>query len=425
MWLIDILLTLLFSFSVYALGYLLHFVIKKGKSQDILFAYAWGLGLGAIAVIQHLLSVLQIQLTREIVYLFSISIIFIFIVCRRRLVPKIGLSQIIFFIPLIAIIALTFSHTIWGSDAHNFWLSKARAFWYDGGINPNNIYVYWPYDHPLLWPTIVSWFYHLLGRADEYWAQIINLISWAALMSIFFIQFKKGFRFWYWFIVFTPFVAANVYLKEYAGNADLLVSLFILLAAHSILSSKFYWTGIFYFLASLTKNDAMPSLIGFIILLTIFSIWRKKFKTTIAGAVLAAVAFLGFIIYWRHDFGLGNRYFSTNINEILANRNFWDYTKYSLMAFREEFRQLYRWGFGWWIIGFSFIVEIKRLMKDWKKVLVYLLMTTQFIGYIWVYYVTPENQATHIATSIHRLCLQVYPGILYLAATLWQGDKKA
>lgn len=408
----QLILVLFFIVSIVSIGFIFDF---KNRDSDRIF-YWWGLGLGVICLGQMLLGFLNIPLSQVIVMLLN-GLALGFFYFKKGLTRVKFLTKDKIWIPIILILGLlTFSHTIWGSDAYNFWLSKATAFFVDNKITRDNLLVYWPYDHPLLWPLSATWLYHLLGQTNEFWVQIIPFVTLLAIYGIVYYESQnKSKYFWFGILLATPFLAGNVYLKAYAGNADLLTAFYLLLAISSLLKAKYNKAIFICFLATLCKNDALPTFLALIILSPFLIKTKTKLSLIKWKTLIFGIALLTANLIWKQYYHLDSRYLGQNLAEILQNRPFFAYMKYSLMAFREEFRQLYRWGIGWWIIIATIGIHLDRIFKNKNLLAALLLIMAQFIGYLWIYYVTPEDQASQIATSIFRLSLQIYPSLLFIA----------
>jgi len=419
--LLQILAVIIFILSIISFGWLVIQLLKISK-DNCNFAQMWGIGLLSIALIQLLFALIHFEATQYIVWAISLSVTGLFILKNKAIFRAKKIPLIILLLAILLIIT-TLSHAPWGSDAYNFWLSKARAFWLDGGVTHQNIYAYWPYDHPLLWPLNITWLYHLLGKSEEFWSAVIPIVSFLAMVLIFTQDLVKNNK-WLWTILLvgTPFLMGNVYLGEYVGNADILVALYLLLAIDSIYKKNYLFVGIFLFAGSLTKNDLLPALCIWIILSVLLAFKHRK-KTSLM-VVVSSVIFLTIILSWKKIYGLSSRYVEQELAILLSQRPLVSNIKYSLMAFREEFRQTYRWGLSWWIILFALITRFKTILINPSHKLVFPIILTQLISYIVIYYVTPEDQATHIATSIYRLVLQIYPAALLLSMRLLTKDNK-
>ncbi|MBI2327079.1 hypothetical protein HYU92_02065 [Candidatus Curtissbacteria bacterium] len=433
MWTLDLLISLLVILSFLQIGLLIDYYLITRRLLSFNLAVYFGLGLGFVAILQMIFGILAIPTTRYLVILATIiTLVPIFV--DRRLKKQLGdltakslkkikpqhvlgiLTLLIFFV---TVGMITFSHPVWGYDATQHWLAKARAFWIDGGITRANLFIYPPPDNPNLWSLNAAWIFHLLGKSSDFWVQIIPFTVLVLLVGEFFriVAVSKQ-LIWAWvlLLMFTPFLWQTVSSKAYSGNADLLVSFYLFLATGALVNRRLVWGAIFFGLSALVKNDALPALIGFCLLLPIFSLQKKeKFPKV---ALILAIGLLLFNLGWKFYFGLGNRYLQNDWSQVLRQRPILEYTWYSIQSFREQFRFLFHWGIGFWVIFFFLITRFRRILRNKWLTLSLILIAAQFVGYIWVYYVTGEDQASQIATSIYRLVLQVYPALLLLAFTV-------
>lgn len=417
---LELILALLGVISFLEIGLLADFYLINKRKLKFSFPKFLGLGIGSIGLFQIIAGLLQTPINQIFVFALFLLLGLPFIFDEKlvkALKKLINPEKNVKFLPIFLVIIFlsflwvkTFSHTIWGSDAYNFWLAKASAFYRDGMITKENVSIYWPYDHPLLWPLSAVWIYHFLGKVNEYFFQIIPFSIFFSMILAFYQNIQKRKMIWICIIALTPFLWANVAWAEYAGNADLLVSFYFLLSVIMLLRREFIYTVLFLFFAVLTKNDALPALVVFLL----FSPWLLKIKNNLKLWFFAFSLFVANLA-WKSNFGLSNRYLEI---ERAVGRPLASYMWYSLNAFREEFRQVYRWGISWWLILFLIIVNLNKILKNRLILMGFLLITFQFIGYFAVYYLTPEDQASHIATSIYRLVMQVYPAALFLASQI-------
>lgn len=427
----DWLLTIFAALAFFQIGFCLDYYLFREKKNFDLAKY-WGLGLGTVAVFQMILGTVRMPVSREMVMVISLAAFlpwvldkglqmrerrFRFVLTSPRLRGASRgkvLANTVWVLFFGIIFLLTFSQGIWGHDALSFWLSKGRAFFLDGGITAKNLFYFWPFDHPLLWPLSVTWFYEILGRPEIYFVRIIPFVTFVLLFS----KIKSGI----WQIVFlaTPFLLMTLIMPEHAGNADLLVSFFVLLATAFLLEGTFFYTGIFLGLAALTKNDSLPMLLGFIFLSGVLLRQGKWLKSGLAAAIILALFTLGFKYY----FGLDNRYVDRSFFGNLSVSPFLKSAIYTAQAFREEFRQVSRWGLGWWLGVFALATGGKKILADRKLLVLAGLLAIDIVSLFWVYYVTPENQATHIATSLSRVLFQIYPAVILFSSRLFALQTK-
>lgn len=431
----SLILSVFAIFSILELGVSVQFYLGKAKKINFSFSRFFALGLGTMCVLFYISGFLQIHLSRALVmiaaFMFSwpffldarlksqtLSNIDLYVQGFRRF-PKILL--IIFTAFLVVLFMLTFSRAIWGYDAYERWLAKGRVFWVDGGITRENAKIYDPADDHNLWPFAVSWLYYINGHSEEIW---VRLIPFTAFLAIIF-EFKKHINAknwdikkysWLLILVFTPFLWQIVSKENYSGNADIFVSLFFLLSISAIIRKEFLFSALFLGFAAFTKNDALPALIAFIILLPIFT--RNLIaKSDLKLAFIVALSFLLVNLYLKYYFQLGSRYLNQDFSQIISQKPIFKYNLYTAHAFREQFRQIQIWGLGWWVIIFFFVKKIKVLFTDKLLMISLSLIIVQFISYFVVYYISQEDQAHQITTSISRILLQIYPATLLIVYT--------
>ncbi|KKR51040.1 MAG: hypothetical protein UT84_C0003G0035 [Candidatus Curtissbacteria bacterium GW2011_GWA1_40_16] len=435
---IDLLLSIFVLLTFLQTGLVCDYYLFSKKRFKFDLAIFLALGIGSIAIFQMALGFFEVPLNSFLVIMlaFFAFLPYVFDKHLRRQVLGVVLDYksifqssnplVILLFIVFAFVAgyFTFSHPVWGYDAVQRWLAKAYIFWVDGGINKANVHIVSPADDPNLWSVTASWFYFILGKADLFWVQTVPFAVFFCLTIKFWQIVKREALGLFWLVIFmfTPFLWQTSTLKAYSGNADLLVGFYFLLAFSSLFYSKLSYTAIFLGLAALTKNDALPALLAFCALVPFFGLKSKqKFPVS---ALFVGWALVLFNLGFKYYFSLGSRYLDNDWSLVLKQKPIIEYTKYSLHGFREEFRQVNHWGAGFLVIGYFILSRGGKVFKDRTLLLGLVLILAQVVGYTWTYYVTREDQATQIATSIFRLVLQVYPPLLLLVFVIYSGLPK-
>jgi len=429
----SILLSAIAIFSIFQLGVLAQFyLIKRGKYFEFSLPALFALGLGAITTLFYLAGLLEFYFSQASVAItISIFSLPFFLDARLKNITKKNIKNyingfkkspklflLLFSIFLAILIMFAFSKTVWGYDAYERWLAKARTFWVDGGITKENAKIYGPSDDHNLWPFTASWIYYINGSSNEIWVRLVPLIAF--LLIVF--EFKKhttnkswNIKSYSWLsiLIFTPFLWQTVAQENYSGNADILVSLFFLLSTGAIIKREFLLAVVFLGLASFTKNDAFPALLGYLLLLPIAArnlVGKSELKLVFTVALSFLLANLSLKYYYNLD----SRYLNQDFSQIISQKPFLKYNKYSLHAFREQFRQTYIWGLGWWVIFIFLVKRATIIFKNKSLLFAIALIGIQFMGYITIYYISKEDQAHQITTSISRVLLQIYPATLLI-----------
>jgi len=417
-------------------GLIVDFYLLQKRKLVFSLPKFFGLGIGFIGLLQLLMGLFSLFINQTFVFSLFLILCLPFFLDNslRGQIKKLAnrsiksfyksssffkLTLFLFFLILASLFIQAFSHTIWGSDAYAFWLAKASAFFIDGRITAKNLFLYWPYDHPLLWPLTATWLYHFIGQASEYYFQAIPFTVFICLIVGFYKSIGKagilGRIFWTAVLFFTPFLLKNIISPEYVGNADLLVSFYLFLSTAYLLKGKYLYTSLFLFFACFAKNDITPAVLAFLMVFPIFNLRVKKRQKASFGPWFLLLVLVGLHFFWKKSFGFENRYLASLKNRAFTKRPLFEYMWYTTNAFREDFRQIYRWGVGWWLIILAIFTNFKKLFKDKTILLGLLMIFIQFLSYFLVYYITPEDPASQIATSIFRLVLQLYPATLFLA----------
>jgi hypothetical protein len=419
-----IILPLLALLSLTQIGLLTTFLITKKIHLSISLA----VGMGTITLLQLLLGLLNIKINQQFVLLISIASFVPLLIksplyLRQRLVHhlntalrRLSLPTVVILVAATAILTLpTLSQIIWGHDAYAFWLSKGRAFWIDGQITQENIQVYWPQDHPLLWPLTISWFYHFTGQGDGLWIRLIPFAIYLNLALVFasLPGKKTSHSLWLTIFLLTPFLYQNVVTPEFSGNADLILSGFLFLAIYQTLfKNNFTPCGLLLGLSIFVKNDSLPALLTFLAIM----LYRKSSLKVF----LAPTALLVFSLFLKSHYHLQNRFLNQDFSLLFAHRSLPSTLYYSLHSIREELRQIYRWGLGWWLILFSTLTHIKKILHHPNLTLCLFLIIAQILGYLAAYLITPEDAVGQIGSTISRIMLQIYPSLFLIAFAVWQ-----
>jgi len=430
------------TFSILELGVLVQFYLQKAKNINFSFPRLFALGLGAICIIFYTFGLLQIHLTRTLTVIIALAFSLPFFLDPRlkrqssrnlnlyiqgfRKSSKIFLSLLTVF--LVILFMFTFSRAVWGYDAYERWLAKGRTFWVDGGITRENAKIYDPADDHNLWPFAVSWIYYINGNSEEIW---IRLIPFTAFLAIIF-EFKKHIKVtnwdikkysWLLILVFTPFLWQTVSQENYSGNADIFVSLFLLLSIGTIIRKEFLFSALFLGFAAFTKNDAIPALIAFIVFLPIFA--RNLIsQSDLKLAFTVALSFLFANLSLKYYYQLDSRYLNQDLFQVISQKPIFKHNLYTAHAFREQFRQIQIWGLGWWIVAWTYVTKMKALITDRLLLFAIVLIMTQVLSYFLVIYLSKEDQASQITTSISRALLQIYPSSLLIAYYLMNRRDK-
>ena len=429
----DLIFSGLAILSFFLMGLVFDYYFLSRRKLHFNLAIYFGLGLGIVTLFLMLLAIPGIGISRIFVLAVAAFVAAIPVLDKQlgkalRLAvlaqkKKFNFKILLFLVPVILCLGLaamvTFSHAIWGYDALERWMAKASAFWFEGKITWANLHGLYLADDPNLWPLTAAWFFHFLGKASDFWVQLIPSTAFVCLVGEFWRKVRgSGFLGFGWLVILllSPYIWGTIASFSYSGNADLLVSFYFLLAFGTLFEKRFVYSAIFFGLAGLTKNDAVPALIGFCVLLPLFKFWTREKVPVLAFA--AGFGMLAMNVGWKYYFDLNSRFLQQDLDVIWSQRPIVEYTRYSLNAFREEFRFVDRWGIGFLVIMFFLAAKIRTFFIERWLLMGLLIFGVLFSSYIYIYYVTVEDQASHITSSIFRLALQVYPALLLLAYEL-------
>ncbi|MBI2443493.1 MAG: hypothetical protein HYV40_06360 [Candidatus Levybacteria bacterium] len=400
------------------LGYAILNSILPKKLANLQFLIGGGYALALFLVIAQmfLMSLLNLGITRmTILFPWSILVISYFIFFRRRkiLIPsitfpngileKLGiilLSSLVIFVGMEGILREPI-----GWDAVATWMLQGKGFYYSGGLS-TDIYRYAQIDSPPGIGLILMFFYTLLGRGDDhavllFFGSIYPVILFLLYGSI------KSYTNARTALLFTLFFATlQLAIRQAgrfeAGYADLPLSYFFLSSAAFLLnfyrtkrSLFFLIATLFAGIASFVKNEGSAFFLVFLLVSLFAQIRLRRWYIwyTIPGIITFASWLLFKYFYPLHPSYYEQSYFVIERWDLVIKQMFF------------EFFRVDRWNFLW----LGLFLSIFLLPKKIVTFIPFQLMLLQFIGYFFIYMVTPLDPVDHIVGSLDRLLLQLAP----------------
>lgn len=316
--------------------------------------------------------------------------------------------------------------TIWGSwDAWAIWSLHAKFLinhehfnlLFSGAIEGTHP------DYPLMLPGLIALYWKLLGQINPYVPLFIaygTSISLMLICSSAFIQQKRAAL---GLIIVFILIKQDVLLPFGAMQyADTLLALFFLLSLMLYQLSTEHeeplltlLTGFFAASCGWIKNEGLMFFLIFT-LLFLFVSFRKKEKILLY--ILGVSLPLFIIFYFKLHFEASSDLFTKKNNDIPQKifdfdryKEIWDFM-YDYLTKNNQ------------IILYCLLVAI-FLNRRYFKSFSFIVLSSVFAGYFFIYVITPVNLNWHLSTSFDRLLHQISPAIIYtIALSISKGNKK-
>lgn len=419
---------------IIAIGHSIYVCILNKSEKSMFIGFGLSLGIGCAAVAQQMLlyNFLGINWSFASIYL-PWFILFYFIYSNPEYLKlKINYKRLtkvekILIAFIIAVVSYAFLETIlrpvsaW--DAIASWFLGGKAFFVDQKILPS-YYIYANYDYPPFMHLILAAVNLLEKDFNDSTSLLLYFLFFPSMLVVFYTLLRKSLsRNISMLFVFLLASTQNVVRhagKYDIGNADLPLSYFFLISLFFILRFKktkytvhLIFAVVFLISSALIKNDGIPYAISGLAILLYLVIRNSKNKKI--HLFMLSILPLPFL-YWRY-FSALNDLPSTYIN--FYNFHL-DRFQAITISFFKEFINLRRWNLVWVFVGLALFLNRNVI----KYPVVLILLTSQFISYIYVYFVTPIEVTSHIQNSFDRLLLQILPISLYFAVILLFAKSK-
>lgn len=308
----------------------------------------------------------------------------------------------------------SFSRVMYTWDSIAFWVPKMVALSESQKVSKPTLEPFNHPEYPLLLPLSGADVMMLAKEPNEIAAKVVFFgysLAFVGLLGVFLLKHHNQWKALFWmFMLLSAFIVREHVAGEYAGTADILVGTFMAAGAIVSLSGQPIVGLLLWMMLPWAKSEGLVftlAVSGFLFL------WNKPLRPWIVGFGLMLVGPWRVIVKWM---GVdSSQYFK--LNEIYA-RPWAAYATYSVHAFREEFRNIQKWNFIFYVFLAQTIRSFSAIWKDKWVLTIYLGLLAQIVMYIVICTITPEEQASFIAAAISRLSLHLAPTAVVMASYL-------
>lgn len=426
------LLFVIFSWAVYlGFGMVLSAFLLGRKEKHLSLAAQlpfWFLfGAGAGTVLQFLLSLLRIPLALSFWLMAFVALAGFWgrrkhIHVLKEMILRSTLSNRVLS-ALLAIILIIFfirsySLTIYVWDGIAFWMPKVYALWSDQVVTPTTFIEFNHPEYPLLLPYVGANIFTLLGEPQET-AIKAALFGFTIALVAALAQFISERHIWYTTFFFLAmfcsiFIFREHVAGEYVGTADILVGTYIGTGALFMLRGKVKHAIALWALVPWTKSEGLVWAGSSLGLIFLFYPHMRKLAVALGTALTAP-----WMIYTKVIGLSASQYFQF---DQLYTRPWVEYAVYSVHAFREEFRNLQKWNLLFYFFFAAIATHIRAILRDKALLITLGCLAVQLGMYMYIFTITPEEQATFIAAAVSRLTLHLAPAVLGVTAYVFTKE---
>lgn len=269
-------------------------------------------------------------------------------------------------------------------------------------------------DYPPFLPSIIGFIWRILGSQHPLVPYGVSILVSLLVPTLIFLELQSR-NILVAAAALTFFVTQDHFLLLGVGQiADGWIGLFLLLA---VISFEHYrtsnqrhhltLTGISLGCCLWVKNEGVLILFVSIAFYLLFLLKSSRWKSFLAGLLIPLAAWIGFKTGIAPD------------NDLIQAQqgNLWskvvDISRYKLIwAILKENVQLF-YSLIPYLLGV--LIVTSALLRRWPNRLFYLILTI-FIGYIFVYILSPHDLEWHAKTSMDRLIYQLLPAFIFIIA---------
>lgn len=329
---------------------------------------------------------------------------------------------------------LTWKNPQGGCDAQEIWNVCARNLYENTGRLTRGFFNNgsWHHqDYPLLLPGIIAAGWEYTGRAISaipiFTAALYSFATFGLLFSsLTILRGKTQGMLAILVLLGTPLFiqhGAEQYADTPLGAYFLAIIILFYLrdylpeAARQLLFLAGLATGF----ACWTKNEGLLFLAAIIVVWFILSLTSRRMKTffnEISFFLLGLLPVFVIIMYFKTKLAPSNDVVSLAVSAAILPR-LMDLSRYGEIL-KSFIAEASRFGKGvvsplYLLIAYFALIGAKIKQKDqfvFSVTSISLLFV--FIGYFFIYVITPHNLEWHLCTSLHRLFLQIYPSLLFV-----------
>lgn len=428
-----LLLPMIFLWLLYiGVGGLIDYLIyekshKKHRAQSGLLGYLgiWFLlGAGVVTFLEFIFSLAGIAFKFTLLGFIPLAILGVNFQKKKVFSRPVGPRKVLlFWFGVLAVLYLLFirliSRVIYSWDAVAFWLPKMFSLWVDQTVNIQALIHFNHPEYPLFLPLTGANVFTILDQPHDIAVKAVIFGFSLSLIFIIgdFLLKKVGFlkAVFFMAIFLSSFVLREHIAGEYVGTADVLLGTYLVAGTIYLLKDKPRLALLFWAFCPWVKSEGLVIFgVSFLLLLVFYKNLRNVFS--LVGPLLVLPWFL-YVKYLKID---TSQYFK--FAEIYE-RSWLDYAIYSIHAFREEFRNIYKWSLLFFFFLAGSLTKVKKILQNKKLLMIYMILGAQLMMYLIIFTITPEEQASFIAPAISRLTLHLAPTVLVVTAWLF-GKKK-
>ncbi len=308
----------------------------------------------------------------------------------------------------------SFSRVMYTWDSIAFWVPKMVALSESQLVNKQTLEPFNHPEYPLLLPVSGANAMIISQKPNEVAAKVVFFgysLAFVGLLGVFLLQHNTYWKALFWMLfLLSSFIVREHVAGEYAGTADILIGTYMAAGALASLSKRPIIGLVLWMLLPWAKSEGLVFTLAVSGLLFL---WNKPLRPWIVGFGVALIGPWRLIVKWMQVDS--SQYFK--LNEIYV-RPWVAYATYSIHAFREEFRNIEKWNFIFYVFLAQTIRSFSALVKDKWVLTIYLGLFAQIVMYIVICTITPEEQASFIASAISRLSLHLAPTAVVMASYL-------
>lgn len=338
--------------------------------------------------------------------------------CRLLLAFTIGLTTI-------ALLTQSMASPHGGWDAWAIWNLRARFMADSGQIDQvfSTVYLWSHPDYPVLLPSLTAAFWELSGARSQTVPICIGLIAPTMTTLLIYHVFERVGYHWHGLVAAIVLASNDAFLVplQYAdqllGLAFLATGAFITLARGQHRVVMLRAAGVALGAAMWTKNEGILFALAVLATAVLVAFVRRSLPEMSRAAIpvlQGAAPFLATLAWFKSRLAPDNDLFAgagqgpSMLDKILTPE------RYELIgtAFTNQYVTLTPALMALSIFALAALtISPRRLTPVLAPALVLLMMHT---GYFLVYLITPNDLEWHLATSLDRLVLQLWPGLLFI-----------
>ncbi len=320
-----------------------------------------------------------------------------------------------------------------GGDAYAIWNMRARFMFRGHELWTRGFseIIAWSHpDYPLLIPSSIARLWTYIGfdthRVPQVLSGFFTFATVAALSSSLAVlrSARHG-------VVAALFLLATAYFVRLGGDqyADIPMGFFILSTAVLLVLSEatpatggsrglLSLAGLTTGFAAWTKNEGMLFVLAVTFAILATTLIRRGLRNsvrTLGFFLIGLLPVLLVVLYFKARYAPPNDLFgSHDLGPFIARLK--DSHRYALIA-RAFGNELLRWGNGLTAVFVVYLVASGVRSRRPHPTFVsagFIALALMFVGYFFVYVLTPLDLSWHLGTSLERLLLQMWPAFLFL-----------